>query len=95
MATTTSVYLLYNSASIKAAVDAAKAVTDKPSIIKIKTTIGFGSKNQGEEKVHGAPLGAEDIKQVKAKFGFSPDDSFTVLPQVYRLNSPNPATTRL
>jgi transketolase len=33
---------------------------------------------QGEEKVHGAPLSADDIKQLKEKFGFNPDQSFTV-----------------
>lgn len=46
------------------AINAAKAVSDKPSIIKVKTTIGFGSVNEGQEKVHGAPLGADDIRKV-------------------------------
>ena len=40
-----------NMAGIFAAVQQAKSVTDKPSIIKIKTTIGYGSKLQGTEKV--------------------------------------------
>ena len=70
-------------ASIDKAVQEAKLVTDKPSLIKIKTTIGFGSKNQGEEKVHGAPLGNEDIAQVKAKFGFPADKTFFVPDEVY------------
>ncbi|KAI8803515.1 Transketolase, thiamine diphosphate binding domain-containing protein [Cladochytrium replicatum] len=69
--------------SIAHAVEIAKSVTDRPSIIKIRTTIGFGSKSQGEEKVHGAPLGAEDIKGVKAKFGFDPSESFVVSQEVY------------
>lgn len=64
--------------SLSVAIKEAKSVIDKPSIIKIRTTIGFGSKYQGEEKVHGAPLGKEDIIQVKLKFGFNPDQSFHV-----------------
>lgn len=56
----------------------AQAVTDKPSIIKVRTIIGFGSLKQGSEATHGAPLGAEDVKQVKTKFGFNPDESFVV-----------------
>lgn len=63
---------------IAAAVLAAKAVTDKPSIIKVSTIIGYGSKNQGLEKTHGAPLGAADIANVKTKFGFDPEAHFSV-----------------
>jgi hypothetical protein len=33
---------------------------------QVRTTIGFGSTKQGTEKVHGSPLGADDIKQVRA-----------------------------
>lgn len=46
----------HNMQSIQQAIEKAKTVTDKPSLIKVHTTIGFGSLNQGEEKVHGAPL---------------------------------------
>jgi len=45
-------------AAIEAAIDAAMKVEDKPSIIKVRTTIGFGSAKQGKEAVHGAPLGS-------------------------------------
>ena len=69
--------------SIQNAIQAAKKVTDKPSLIKIQTTIGFGSLNQGLEKVHGAPLSAADIKQLKEKFNL-PDTSFTVSDDVYK-----------
>ncbi|KAI9091828.1 Transketolase, thiamine diphosphate binding domain-containing protein [Phlyctochytrium arcticum] len=69
-------------AGITAAIEAAKKVTDKPSLIQVRTTIGFGSKNQGEEKVHGAPLGEPDIVEVKAKFGFSAE-KFHVPQEVY------------
>ncbi|RKO91200.1 Transketolase, thiamine diphosphate binding domain-containing protein [Blyttiomyces helicus] len=67
---------------IEAAIEAAKKVTDKPSIIKIRTTIGFGSKNQGEEKVHGAPLGEQDIVNVKSLFGFNPENKFFIPEEV-------------
>jgi transketolase len=65
-------------AGIEAAIRAAQAVTDKPSIIKITTTIGFGSEKQGKEEVHGAPLGAADLKHVKKAFGWDPEQSFVV-----------------
>lgn len=39
---------------------------------QIRTVIGFGSPQQGSEKVHGAPLGAKDLAAVKTHFGFDP-----------------------
>ncbi|TPX61948.1 hypothetical protein PhCBS80983_g00830 [Powellomyces hirtus] len=68
---------------ITKAIQAAKAVTDKPSLIKVRTTIGYGSKNQGEEKVHGAPLGEPDIAEVKTKLGFKAEEKFYVPKEVY------------
>ncbi|KAI8075818.1 transketolase [Gilbertella persicaria] len=70
-------------ASIQKAIEEAQSVTDKPTLIKVKTTIGYGSLNQGEEKVHGAPLSDDDIKQVKEKFGFSPEEKYVVPQEVY------------
>ncbi|RCI03050.1 Transketolase [Rhizopus stolonifer] len=69
----------------KKAIIEAKKVTNKPSLIKVRTTIGYGSLNQGQEKVHGAPLTEDDIKQVKKKFGFDPDVKFHVENDVYEL----------
>ncbi|KAI0002749.1 transketolase [Xylariaceae sp. FL0662B] len=60
-----------------------REVKDKPSLIKLKTTIGFGSLQQGTHGVHGSPLKADDIKQVKQKFGFNPEQSFVVPQEVY------------
>lgn len=51
---------------------------DKPSLIKIRTTIGYGSSKAGSHSVHGAPLGAVDLEQVKQKFQFDPKQSFVV-----------------
>ena len=57
--------------AISAAIEAAKAHTSQPTIIEIKTVIGFGSKNEGTAKVHGAPLGSEDWTATKAKYGWN------------------------
>src|ERR1700744_3806866 len=65
------------------AITKAKAVTDKPSGIKVTTTIGFGSKLQGTGGVHGNALKADDIQQVKEKFGFNPNETFAVPQKVY------------
>ncbi|OAQ80934.1 transketolase 1 [Purpureocillium lilacinum] len=68
---------------IEAAINEAKKVTDKPSLIKLKTIIGFGSLKQGTHGVHGSPLKAEDIEQLKKKWGFKPEESFAVPKEVY------------
>ncbi|KAI8318709.1 transketolase [Martensiomyces pterosporus] len=60
------------------AIEAAKAVKDKPTIIKVTTTIGFGAAKAGTAGVHGAPLGAEGLAAVKSRFGFNPEESFVV-----------------
>ncbi len=52
-------------------------------MIKLTTTIGFGSKLQGTGGVHGNPLKADDVKQVKEKFGFDPEKTFVVPQEVY------------
>jgi len=72
-------------AGIEAAIKKAKEVTDKPSMIKLTTTIGFGSKLQGTGGVHGNPLKEDDCRQVKEKFGFDPDKTFVVPQEVYDL----------
>ncbi|GAA5797060.1 transketolase [Helicostylum pulchrum] len=71
--------------SIEKAITEARNVTDKPTLIKVKTTIGYGSLLQGKEKVHGSPLSDDDIKQVKKKFGFNPDKTFDIPSDVYDL----------
>ncbi|ODQ65268.1 transketolase [Nadsonia fulvescens var. elongata DSM 6958] len=70
---------------IAKAIEEAKKVTDKPSCIKITTTIGFGSKLAGTHSVHGAPLKADDIAQLKEQFGLDPTKSFDVEQDVYDL----------
>ncbi|GMH88425.1 hypothetical protein TrVE_jg6944 [Triparma verrucosa] len=69
---------LTNLDSLRNAISKAREVTDKPSMIKVKTVIGLGSKKEGTHGVHGAPLGAEDLSHVKSKYGFNPEESFAV-----------------
>ena len=70
-------------AGIEAAIAKAKEVKDKPSMIKLTTTIGFGSKQQGTGSVHGSALKADDAESIKEKFGFNPKESFVVPQKVY------------
>ena len=52
--------------AIHKAIEAAKAVTDKPSLIKVTTTIGFGSPNKANTHgVHGAALGSDEVKATR------------------------------
>ena len=56
--------------AIKAAIEKAKA-SDKPSIIKIETKIGYGAPNkQGKASAHGEPLGEDEIKLAKENLGW-------------------------
>ena len=69
--------------AIKKAVDLAKAMTDKPTLICCKTTIGFGSPNKaGSHACHGAPLGQDEINLTKAALGWD-HAAFEVPKSVY------------
>jgi transketolase len=69
-------------AGIEAAIRAAQAETSRPSLIRVATTIAFGSKRAGHHDTHGAPLGKEDIKYIKTSMGFDPEASFAVAEDV-------------
>src|SRR6185369_8170180 len=69
-------------AGICKAVENAINVKDKPSLIKIRTTIGIGSKDQGTGKVHGSPLSPDDIIEIKKKFNFDPNKFFYIPDEV-------------
>lgn len=56
----------------------AKGVTDRPSLIAVRTHIGFGSPLQDTYKAHGEPLGPENVKKTKAALGWPPDKDFYV-----------------
>ncbi|MGB3691936.1 MAG: transketolase [Spirulinaceae cyanobacterium] len=68
--------------AIAEAIEAAKAVTDKPSLIKVTTTIGFGSPNKANTHgVHGAALGGDEVAATRKHLGWDhepfvvPDDA--------------------
>jgi len=56
--------------AISAAIEAAKQEKNKPTLIEVKTVIGFGAPNQGTSSVHGAPLGIEGIQAAKEFYGW-------------------------
>ncbi|EDO15612.1 hypothetical protein Kpol_1006p8 [Vanderwaltozyma polyspora DSM 70294] len=59
--------------------------SNKPTIIQNRTTIGYGSLKAGSHDVHGSPLSADDMAQMKVKFGFDPNTHFAVPQEVYDL----------
>ncbi len=64
--------------AISAAIEAAKA-DERPSIIAVRTHIGFGSPNkQDTSKAHGAPLGPDEVRLTKVAYGWDPDRTFYV-----------------
>src|ERR1700743_786855 len=64
--------------AIEAAILAAKAETTKPSLIRVRTVIGYGSPKAGTNKVHGEALGAEAVKATKKNLGWPEDKDFYV-----------------
>jgi len=67
---------------INKAILEAQKVKDRPSFIKVSTTIGFGSPKQGTEAVHGSALGDDAIRIVKQKFGFDPEKKYFIPDEV-------------
>jgi transketolase len=64
--------------AIAGAIEQTRAQTEKPTIIIIRTIIGYGSPNKaGTSKAHGSPLGADEVKLVKEYFGF-PQEAFYI-----------------
>ena len=73
----------HDSAAITKAVQMAKAMTDKPTMICCKTTIGFGSPNKaGSHACHGAALGQDEINLTKAALGWD-HEAFVIPAEVY------------
>ncbi|ARA92764.1 transketolase [Rhodothermaceae bacterium RA] len=73
-------------AAIDTAIAAAQAVPDKPSLIAVRTVIGFGSPNkQGSASAHGEPLGEEELALAKKHLGWPADRKFYVPEEVYAI----------
>ncbi len=69
--------------AIHTAILNAKNETKRPSLIKVRTHIGFGSPNKVDTAAaHGSPLGKDEVKLVKENFGFDPDKSFVIADEV-------------
>ncbi|WP_297790088.1 transketolase [uncultured Anaerococcus sp.] len=66
------------------ALEKAKNNEQGPTLIEVKTIIGYGSANQGTNKVHGAPIGADDFKVAKKVYGWDYQD-FEVPEEVYQI----------
>jgi transketolase len=60
------------------AIEAAKSETERPSLIVVRTHIGYGSPKQDSFKSHGEPLGADDVKATKANLGWPAEPDFYV-----------------
>jgi len=64
--------------ALEEAIKAAKAETARPSLIRVRTVIGYGSPRAGTNKVHGEAMGPEDTKATKRNLGFPEDKNFYV-----------------
>ncbi len=65
-------------AAIEAAIEAARA-DERPSLIAVRTHIGYGSPNKHDsQKAHGSPLGADEVRLTKEAYGWDPDRQFYV-----------------
>ncbi len=70
-------------AGLNAALEAAKAETSKPSIILLRTIIGYPApKKQNTGGIHGSALGSEEVAALKKELGFDPDKHFVVDPAI-------------
>ena len=70
-------------AELNAAIEAAKGVTDKPSLIILRTIIGWPAPHkQNSGKIHGSALGADELAATKRTLGFDPEKTFEVAPEV-------------
>lgn len=68
--------------AIAKAIEEAQADTERPTLISVKTIIGFGSPLQGTNKVHGAALGEDNLRKTKEHLGWDPDKMFYVPEEV-------------
>lgn len=65
--------------AISVAIKNAQKETHRPSLIKVRTHIGFGSPNKMDTAAaHGSPLGEAEVKLVKENFGFDPNKNFNI-----------------
>jgi len=68
----------HDMAAVDAAIRAAQAETERPSLIACRTHIGYGSPRQDTARVHGEPLGEEDLRLTKEAFDWPPEPRFCI-----------------
>jgi transketolase len=66
------------------ATDSARAETDRPSLVVVRTVIGYGSPKQGTFGVHGSPLNAEQVIETKRRLGYPSEEPFFVPEEALR-----------
>ena len=70
--------------ALETAIRAAQKVEDKPSLIRVKSIIGYPSPNKaGSSKAHGAALGEDEVRLTKEVMGWDPDKHFYVPDEAY------------
>jgi transketolase len=67
--------------AIARATEAARAASDRPSLVIVHTQIGYGSPKQGTFGVHGSPLDAEQVKATKRTLGYPSEEPFFLPPE--------------
>lgn len=72
-------------AAIEKAIIAAQEVKDKPSLIRVKTIIGFGLPKQGTSKAHSDAPGEEAVREMKRNLGWDENAQFLVPSEVYEV----------
>lgn len=73
-----------NLAEIGAAIEEAKKDTSRPTMITVKTLIGFGSPREGMASAHGEPLGVDNVAALRVKLGWPSTEDFFVPDEVYK-----------
>jgi len=74
----------YDVQQVASLVEEAKRETEKPTLIILKSIIGYGAPNKaGSHSVHGSPLGADEVAASRAHLGIPVDKDFYVFPEVY------------
>ncbi|KAL4946499.1 hypothetical protein BDV06DRAFT_233096 [Aspergillus oleicola] len=68
----------YDVEGLVQALSKARASTEKPTFINVRTVIGLDSKVAGQAAAHGAAFGVEDVANMKRKLGFNPDEHFHI-----------------
>jgi transketolase len=69
--------------AIEEAIEAAQSVSDKPSLISVKTVIGYGMPTEGTRKAHSDPPGEDAVRETKRRLGWPEDKQFHVPEEVF------------